>query len=468
VVTECSWNVQDASSVGQKLVVRRGNCDPVTVLEFPMRPLGPDPYSRCQGYGSFRVGEQTVDFGDFQRSAVLPDGSGVVFEVTNDFSLFPALTPEPPEKGMFFVHADGAGLRRLGPASRIPTFYAIGRVVYNIPELFFAVSPDGRTIAFSDLGTGSDRQETAQIFTLDIATGRRRKQVTHLPLPAKPTRLSCIAFLDNRTLTFCKRVDSGDGNGVIISGVFTVRTDGSRFEEVPVVALPGGGIVPVFTVEGSGSRAAVTVVFHEPARNHFFMLFIDPFIEELFLLQGKTVLDLGCCQGFWSFEASRAGAVRCEGIDSSEVFVNEARAVGTVLGIENCNFRCCQLENDPWWNELVPADITLMLGLFYHLSDPIFVLRKLARLTLETLVVDSQTLPGRGVLLGILPRDPAEPTTRGSKVVSSLRLVPTKRALLSLISDAGFDKIECLKPDWRMPLEYHMGRRVTIIAAKRI
>ena len=136
VVTECSDSLlgAGASSIGQKLVVRRGNCDPVTVLEFPMRPLGPDPYSRCQGYGSFRVGEQTVDVGVFQRSAVLPDGSGVVFEVTNDFSLFPALTPEPPEKGMFFVHADGAGLRRLGPASRIPTFYAIGRVVYTSPS----------------------------------------------------------------------------------------------------------------------------------------------------------------------------------------------------------------------------------------------------------------------------------------------------------------------------------------------
>jgi len=332
VVTECSDSLlgAGASSIGQKLVVRRGNCDPVTVLEFPMRPLGPDPYSRCQGYGSFRVGEQTVDVGVFQRSAVLPDGSGVVFEVTNDFSLFPALTPEPPEKGMFFVHADGAGLRRLGPASRIPTFYAIGRVVYNIPELFFAVSPDGRTIAFSDLGTGSDRQETAQIFTLDIATGRRRKQVTHLRLPAKPTRLSCIAFLDNRTLTFCKRVDSGDGNGVIISGVFTVRTDGSRFEEVPVVALPGGGIVPVFTVEGSGSRAAVTVVFHEPARNHFFMLFIDPFIEELFLLQGKTVLQL---TNFGRSDTTRAqGGV----VAGQRVFFHaSANPFGTNPG-ENC------------------------------------------------------------------------------------------------------------------------------------
>src|SRR5437667_3314361 len=155
VVTECSDSLlgAGASSIGQKLVVRRGNCDPVTVLEFPMRPLGPDPYSRCQGYGSFRVGEQTVDVGVFQRSAVLPDGSGVVFEVTDDFSLFPALTPEPPEKGMFFVHADGAGRPRRGPASPRPRLYDAWRVFWNGPGSFFAVRPRWCTSAFTQLGT---------------------------------------------------------------------------------------------------------------------------------------------------------------------------------------------------------------------------------------------------------------------------------------------------------------------------
>jgi hypothetical protein len=54
--------------------------------------------------------------------AVLPDASGVVFEVSkqNVPRLLRSGAPEPPEEGIFFVRANGTGLRRLGPASRFP------------------------------------------------------------------------------------------------------------------------------------------------------------------------------------------------------------------------------------------------------------------------------------------------------------------------------------------------------------
>ena len=53
-----------------------------------------------------------------------PDGAAVVFEVTDDFSINPPLPLHlPPEqKGIFFVRADGSGLRSLGPPSRLPFF----------------------------------------------------------------------------------------------------------------------------------------------------------------------------------------------------------------------------------------------------------------------------------------------------------------------------------------------------------
>jgi tRNA (mo5U34)-methyltransferase len=221
--------------------------------------------------------------------------------------------------------------------------------------------------------------------------------------------------------------------------------------------LPSGTTVP--------SRPGADPKRHLLRKTHFFDRLVSRYSGSL---QGKSVLDLGCCQGFWSFHATRAGAARCDGIDSSETFVRQAQAVAILLGIQNCNFRCRQLEDDPWWEEQVPCEITLMLGLFYHLLDPIFVLRKAAALTLETLVVDTRILPNRGMALGVFQRDPNEPTTCQSNVASGLRLVPTRRALLSLISDAGFDEIECVKPHWRMPLEYHTGRRITVIASKRI
>jgi SAM-dependent methyltransferase len=203
---------------------------------------------------------------------------------------------------------------------------------------------------------------------------------------------------------------------------------------------------------------------HLLRKKHFFDRLVSRYLGSL---GGKTVLDLGCCQGYWSFHASRAGAVRSLGIDSSETFVREAGAIATVLGIDNCQFRCRLLESEPWWEEQPESDITLMLGLFYHLVDPIFVLRKAASLTLETLVVDTEVVPGEGSFLDVVTRNPAEPTTCGSNLVSKLRLVPTKGALLSLISDAGFGQIECLDPDPRMPAEYLSGHRISVIARRR-
>ncbi|MGO9337252.1 MAG: class I SAM-dependent methyltransferase [Terracidiphilus sp.] len=220
--------------------------------------------------------------------------------------------------------------------------------------------------------------------------------------------------------------------------------------------LPWGTTAP--------SRPGVDPNRHPLRKKHFFDKLVARYSGSL---NRKTVLDLGCCQGYWSFLASRAGAVRCFGIDSSETFVTEAQAIAVVLGINNCEFRCRLLESEPWWGEQPGADVTFMLGILYHLVDPVFVLRKAASLTAETLVVDTEILPGRGSFLGLVPRNPEEPTTRGSNLDSMVRLVPTKAALLSLISDAGFHQIQCLDPDRHMPREYFRGHRISVIAARK-
>jgi hypothetical protein len=200
--------------------------------------------------------------------------------------------------------------------------------------------------------------------------------------------------------------------------------------------LPWGTTVP--------SRPGVDPERHLKRKKHFFDRLVSRYAGSL---EGKTVLDLG--------------------IDSSEAFVSEAQAIALLLGMDNCEFRCRLLETAPWWEEQSRSEITLMLGVFYHLVDPIFVLRKAASLTSETLVVDTAILPGEGALLGLLPRNPEEPTTCGSNLVSRLRVFPTKEALVSLIADAGFDQIECLDPNPAMPPEYLNGHRVSVIARRR-
>ena len=163
--------------------------------------------------------------------------------------------------------------------------------------------------------------------------------------------------------------------------------------------------------------------------------------------------------------ASRLGA-RCIGIDSSETFVREAIAVAEVLSVGNCEFRCFHLENDSWWHEIAPAQITFFLGLFYHLADPLFVLRKAASLTLETMVVDTESDAGAGSYLRIVPRQAQEFTTRNSNITTGIRVVPTRQAVHELLADQGFSKIHYLTPDSSMPAEYLSGERVSFIAQR--
>src|SRR5262245_13931343 len=67
----------------RELRVRRGNCAPVTVRTIgPAEPV-PDSMHLCEGYGAIGTGDVSAVIGGFQRLGVTPDGSGVVFEVTN-------------------------------------------------------------------------------------------------------------------------------------------------------------------------------------------------------------------------------------------------------------------------------------------------------------------------------------------------------------------------------------------------
>src|SRR5207244_9608029 len=165
VVTECRQDPQGFFSSRQKLLVRRGNCDPVTLKEFGGGPPRPEPLGLCRTYGEGRQGALARASGRFQRLAVLPDGSGVVFEVTNQFPVAPG--PPSPEEGIFFVRANGTGLRPLGPASRFPLFLVLDEGI-RLNGDFFPVSPDGRDIALIDLSPfDAAGHEAPQIFLLD-------------------------------------------------------------------------------------------------------------------------------------------------------------------------------------------------------------------------------------------------------------------------------------------------------------
>jgi len=202
---------------------------------------------------------------------------------------------------------------------------------------------------------------------------------------------------------------------------------------------------------------------HQQRRKHFFEPLLALYGGSL---QGKRVIDLDCCQGFWTLEAARAGAESCLGLDSSEAFIEEARALRTVFSIDNCAFQQAHLEDDLWWVDLEPFDVTLFLGLFYHLADPLSVTRRAMALTNETIVIDTVVQQRDEPLLLLKPRNADEPSTNKSGLSTGIRVQPTTAALVMLLEDGGFSKVTVLQNQPPMPKDYMNNRRVSVIGQR--
>jgi len=298
VETECRSTSEGYFS-RQALRIRQGDREPVTVFETPgVGPLPKIGY-QCLTRTLGHLGDASISREAIQAVSVSPDGTSVVFEATDEFSVNPPLPLNlPPEqKGIFWVRADGTGLRRLGPPSRTPFFFVQDGFTYLYSPLSF--SPNGRAITFIDKGPDADGHEADQVVTLDVATGTRG-QVTRLPPaapppgwpPDAPTAAHSV-FIDERTISFYSSANPG---GLNPDGAFipmTIKTDGADLEvPLPVpIALPGGTIEPRFVITGDKPQGLLFIVPGEPTNNPPLPGPQD--IIEVFVIdQGENILQL--------------------------------------------------------------------------------------------------------------------------------------------------------------------------------
>jgi hypothetical protein len=293
VVTECRT---DSPVARQKLVVRRGNCAPVPVMELTGVSLADAPPTFCGIYGDSRLGHAAVLSGFFQRLAVTADGSAVVFEVTDQVAQFPTFTlPSGIEEGFYFVRADGTGLRRLGPASGMPLFVfflttenAFGFDVGGFQARSSDISPDGRSIVFTDLGPGPAGEQAIQVVMLDLATGKRRLVTS---LPAATSRLPNTnatefpRFVDKDTILFVSWANPDGMNPDHYYMFFTVHTDGTGLRAVGTpTASAGSRVLPKFSIAGGGTNLMNMVFLDGSGERELF--------QELFILDGTRFLQL--------------------------------------------------------------------------------------------------------------------------------------------------------------------------------
>jgi ubiquinone/menaquinone biosynthesis C-methylase UbiE len=190
-------------------------------------------------------------------------------------------------------------------------------------------------------------------------------------------------------------------------------------------------------------------------------------------------LDLGCHEGFYSLAMAKRGA-RVTGIDAREENLSRARFIARASGVSGIDYRMGRVETLTR-DEKRQWDLTLFLGVLYHVENPMLCLREVAAVTRELCVVETQvvdevegvaewgsrewTRPYQGILALI---DEAGEFRAGNREtgVTPMATCPSPKALIFMLRQAGFARAEILKPPADAYEQHARGRRVVCAAWK--
>jgi SAM-dependent methyltransferase len=111
-------------------------------------------------------------------------------------------------------------------------------------------------------------------------------------------------------------------------------------------------------------------------------------------LTGKTVLDIGCCNGYFCLQALARGARRAVGWEISSDRLRHARAIAEMLG-SPAEYTACNIEEPLGESAKEIFDVVICLNVLQYVKDPIATLDKIIKMTGETLILELASLGRR-------------------------------------------------------------------------
>jgi tRNA (mo5U34)-methyltransferase len=196
-------------------------------------------------------------------------------------------------------------------------------------------------------------------------------------------------------------------------------------------------------------------------------------------VSGLECLDIGCHEGFYSLAMARRG-MRVTGVDAREENLRRARFVTEAMGVDNITYRQGHVETLAR-DEGRTYDLTLFLGVLYHVEDPMLCLRQVAAVTgkmcvIETQVVDEVegltewgsrewTRPYQGILALVDETGEFQDGNRETGV-TPMATCPSPKALRFMLRQAGFAQVEFATPPPGAYEQHARGKRVVCAAYK--
>ena len=112
------------------------------------------------------------------------------------------------------------------------------------------------------------------------------------------------------------------------------------------------------------------------------------------LFEGKTVIDVGACDGFFSFHSEKMGATKVLGVDPYRWTLDDRWSGMSGFNLAREILDSKVEDSVVLLEDLSPQtvgewDVSLFLGVFYHLVNPIQILKNVASVTKDTIVVET-------------------------------------------------------------------------------
>jgi hypothetical protein len=189
-------------------------------------------------------------------------------------------------------------------------------------------------------------------------------------------------------------------------------------------------------------------------------------------------VDLGCHEGYFTFSLARRGCREVLGIDGRQSNVDGAQLMRAVLGLSNTRFAVADLMRlDP--RELGIFDVTLLLGVLYHVPDPIGLIRLVRALTRGVCLIETQIAPDLSGRIdwgssqwtielvgcfGVVDETDAVTADNPTANLTAISLVPSLPGLLYVLKALGFTRTDVVTPPPDAYEQLASGKRVMVAA----
>jgi len=187
-------------------------------------------------------------------------------------------------------------------------------------------------------------------------------------------------------------------------------------------------------------------------------------------------VDLASHQGYFTVKTGQMGFAQVLGIEARQSHVDDSRLIADIYGLEQVQFQQADIF-DLDARQLGQFDLVMMLGLLYHLEDPVGALRLCHALCKGVCLIETQIVPGLSGMVDYGSYEFVRPLkgsfgiidetgeTHGPEAsVTGICLVPSLEALNWLLLKVGFAEVEVLKPPATAYEQLRHGKRVMVAA----